>query len=138
MGSVPEYLPRAKNIFWIGKRPYGEMPDYAFGFRVGIVPFVVNEATRRQRPIKVNEYLMAGLPVVCTDLPEVRRDFGALVSVTASTDEFVAACWRALGDPDREAIERGRQAMSRHKWSQTAAVIERHVDAVVAEEGRLR
>ncbi len=130
-GVSPEHLPRAKNIFWIGKRPYGEMPDYAFGFQVAIVPFVVNDATRRQRPVKVNEYLMAGLPVVCTDLPEVKQDFGALVSVAASTEEFVAACWRALGDPDREVIERGRQEMSKHKWSQTAAIIERHVDAAL-------
>ncbi len=134
-GVSPEHLPRRKNIFWIGKRPYGEMPDYAFGFRVGIVPFVVNDVTRQQRPVKINEYLMAGLPVVCTDLPEVRRDFGGLVSVAASTEEFVTACWRAVGEPDREVIERGRRELAKTKWSQTAAIMERHVDEALQRKG---
>ena len=134
-GVRPEDLPRRKNIFWIGQRPYGVMPDYAFGFRVGIVPFLVNDATRQQRPIKINEYLMAGLPVVCTDLPEVRRDFGGLVAVTASTEEFVTACWRAVGDPDHEVIARGRRELAKTKWAQMAGLVERHVEAALQRKG---
>ena len=48
----PEHLPRRKNLFWIGKRTYGVMPDYAFKFRVGIAPFLVNDATRWHRRSK--------------------------------------------------------------------------------------
>ena len=134
-GVSPEQLPRRKNIFWIGKRPYGEMPDYVFGFRVCIAPFAVNDATRWQRPVKINEYVMAGRPVVCTDLPEVRREFGELVSVAGSTEEFVEACWRAVGKPDRGLIEKGRREMAHTDWKATAAVMERHVDAALARKG---
>ena len=129
-GVSPERLPRAKNIFWIGRRPYGEMPDYLFGFQVCIAPFAVNDDTRWQRPVKINEYLMAGRPVVCTDLPEVREDFGAMVAVAGTAEEFIAACWRAL-EPDREAIEKARRTMSGTNWKQTATAIEGHIDAAL-------
>ncbi len=132
-GVSPEALPRAKNIFWVGRRPYGEMPDYAFGFQVCIAPFVVNDATRHQRPVKINEYLMAGRPVVCTDLPEVRRDFGGLVSLAASTEEFVAACRRAL-ETSPEAIETARQAMSNTNWKKTVAATEEFIDEVLEKK----
>ena len=130
-GVVPEQLPRRKNIFWIGWRPYGDMPDYAFGFRACIAPLALNEATRWQRPVKINEYLMAGRPVVCTDLPEVRRDYGGLVSVAGSTAEFIDACYRALGEPQRGHIEQGRRETAKTSWKHTAAAMERHVDAAL-------
>ena len=134
-GVSPEHLPRRKNIFWIGKRPYGVMPDYAFGFRVGIAPFAVNEATRWHRPVKISEYLLAGLPVVCTDLPEVRRDFGEWVSVASSTEEFIKACWRAVAEPDRAAVDRGRRELAKVKWTHTAAAMERHVETALQGKG---
>ena len=134
VGISPERLPRRANIFWIGKRPYGEMPDYAFGFQVCIAPFAVNDATRHQRPVKINEYVMAGRPVVCTDLPEVRRDFGELVSVADSTEEFIAACYRALGEPQRGHLEQGRRALAGTDWKRTAAAVERHIDEALARK----
>ncbi len=130
-GVSPEHLPRRANIFWIGKRPYGEMPDYAFGFQVCIAPFTVNDATRHQRPVKINEYVMAGRPAVCTDLPEIRRDFGERVAVAASTEEFIAACHRALDEPQRGHVEQGRRQMSGTSWKRTAAAIEQHIDAAL-------
>ena len=130
-GVSPEHLPRAKNIFWIGKRPYGEMPDYVFGFQVCIAPFAVNDATRWQRPVKINEYLMAGRPVVCTELPEVRRDFGAQVALAGSAEEFVAACRHALGQPDHGQTESTRRALARTDWKHTVEAIEAHVEAAL-------
>ncbi len=136
-GIDPEHLPRRKNIFWIGARAYMEMPDYAYGFQACLAPFAVTEATRLLRPLKINEYLMAGRPVVSTALPEVRRDFDGLVAVTASAEEFIAACRQAVEHPDQEAVGRGRRTMAARGWKRPVAAMEQHVEDVLARKARV-
>ena len=134
-GIDPEHLPRRKNIFWIGPRAYGEMPDYAHGFQVCLAPFALTDATRLHRPLKVGEYLMAGRPVVSTDLPEVRRAFGEVVAVAASREEFVAACRAAVNHSDKETVRRGQRLMAKRRWKNTVAAMEKRVeDALHASE----
>lgn len=60
------------NIHLLGRKPYADLPAYCKGFDVAINPFVINELTLAANPLKVREYLAAGVPVVSTDIPEVR------------------------------------------------------------------
>ena len=63
----------ARNIHMLGRKPYQHLPNYAKAFDVAIVPFAVNELTLAANPLKMREYLAAGLPVVSTALPEAER-----------------------------------------------------------------
>ena len=56
----------------LGRKPYAELPPYCKAFDVGLIPFALNELTRNVNPIKLREYLSAGLPVVSTRDPGVR------------------------------------------------------------------
>lgn len=60
------------NLHFMGRRPYDDLPAFCKGFDVGINPFLINDLTLAANPLKVREYLAAGLPVVSSDLPEVR------------------------------------------------------------------
>ena len=95
----------------------------------------MNDATRWQRPVKINEYLMAGRPVVCTDLPEIRRDFGTRVALASSTEAFVEACYHALGKPDRGLIEATRRGLAKTDWKHTTEAIEAHIAAALERAG---
>ncbi len=66
-------LAGAKNIRVLGRKPYADLPRYAKAFDVALMPFRVNELTLAANPLKVREYLAAGLPVVSTAIPEVER-----------------------------------------------------------------
>ncbi len=66
-------LDGARNVRVLGRRPYAELPRYARAFDVALMPFRVNELTLAANPLKVREYLAAGLPVVSTAIPEVER-----------------------------------------------------------------
>lgn len=66
-------LDGARNIRFLGRKPYADLPRYAKAFDVALMPFKVNELTLAANPLKVREYLAAGLPVVSTDIPEVAR-----------------------------------------------------------------
>ena len=65
-------LDDVENVHFLGRKPYQELPAYCKGFDVALNPFEINELTLAANPLKVREYLAAGLPVVSTDIPEVR------------------------------------------------------------------
>ena len=91
------------NIHFLGHKPYAELPKYCKVFDVALNPFVMNELTLAVNPLKVREYLAAGLPVVSTDIPEVRvlKD----CRVGADHADFLAQIEKALVNPPiREQI----------------------------------
>lgn len=59
------------NIHLLGRKPYAALPAYCKAFDVALNPFAINELTLAANPLKVREYLAAGLQVVSTDIPEV-------------------------------------------------------------------
>jgi len=69
-GSAVKKLP---NVHLLGRLPYASLPGYCKTFDVAILPFVLNELTLAANPLKLREYVAAGLPVVATPLPEVRK-----------------------------------------------------------------
>jgi glycosyltransferase involved in cell wall biosynthesis len=66
-----DILKGVSNVYFLGRKPYKELPSYCKGFDVAINPFEINELTLAANPLKVREYLAAGLETVSTDIPEV-------------------------------------------------------------------
>ncbi|HTH50722.1 MAG TPA: glycosyltransferase [Pyrinomonadaceae bacterium] len=83
-----------ENIHLLGRKPYAELPAYCKAFDVALNPFAINELTLAANPLKVREYLAAGLPVVSTDIPEVRILDDVLVGV--DHNDFIAKIEQAL------------------------------------------
>lgn len=104
------------NVHVLGNKPYGSLPGYCRGFDVGIIPFRLNALTVRANPLKLREYLAAGLPVVSTPLPEVAR-YDGLIGLAEGVDRFLAAIETALGQRS-EAMARQRvEAMRSESWA---------------------
>jgi glycosyltransferase involved in cell wall biosynthesis len=76
------------NVHLLGRRSYQSLPSYCKIFDVAIMPFLVNELTLAANPLKVREYLAAGLPVVATPLPEVVK-LSSLVHLARTPQEFL-------------------------------------------------
>ena len=96
-------LDDVKNIHFLGRKPYAELPNYCKGFDVALNPFEINELTLAANPLKVREYLAAGLQVVSTDIPEVRILKDCLVGENHT--DFIAKIEFALNNPkSKEAI----------------------------------
>lgn len=114
------------NVFHLGRKPYSELPSYSRGFDAAIVPFRTSELTHSVNPIKLREYAAAGLPVVSTGLPEVRRC--ADIAVCADSDlEWEHAL--------RAAVARG--ASDEERRQQSERVVGEDWNAVVGRIGEL-
>ena len=132
-------IERLPNVRLLGRKPYDSLPSYLKGFDVGIIPFVLNELTRNVNPIKLREYLSAGLPVVSTDIPEVARyvrGAGTLANactVATTHEDFDAAVEYALAN-DSPAARRARsEAMLEETWERKVAVLGEHIKRVRAK-----
>lgn len=100
------------NVHFLGRKPYAELPAYCKAFDVALNPFAINELTLAANPLKVREYLAAGLPVVSTDIPEVH----VLADCLVGTDhaDFIAKIAAALAAPKPRAEV--SDAISHESW----------------------
>lgn len=105
------------NIHILGERQFEDLPQYCKGADVGTIPFVYSPLTDNCNPLKLPEYLSAGLPVVSTDIPEVRR-FGDLVRIGKTNEEFLAALDQAVAEVSPELKTRLSATMRQHSWDQ--------------------
>jgi glycosyltransferase involved in cell wall biosynthesis len=76
------------NVRILGRKSYSELPAYCKGFDAAILPFRINELTLAANPLKLREYLAAGLPVVATAIPEAER-LAPLVRVGRDREQFL-------------------------------------------------
>ncbi|HKY33169.1 MAG TPA: glycosyltransferase [Candidatus Polarisedimenticolia bacterium] len=110
------------NVFLLGQKPYDALPGYCRGIDVGIIPFRLNDLTLRANPLKLREYLAAGLPVVATPLPEVRR-FHESVRLAYGLEGFLEGIEAALDDRSEEAMRRRALLMQVEGWEARVAQI---------------
>ena len=89
------------NVHFLGRKPYAQLPAYCKGFDVALNPFAINELTLAANPLKVREYLAAGLMTVSTDIPEVRILPDCMVGT--DHDDFIAKIETALREPKPRA-----------------------------------
>ena len=107
------------NIHVLGDRPYATLPAYVQGFDVGIIPYVLNEWTRAVDPLKLLEYLAAGIPVVTTPIPEVHK-YASVITLASGPTEFARAAVAACV-ADGPELRRTRQLVAREQtWEHRA------------------
>lgn len=122
---IPEALASMPNVRWLGDKEYESLPAYARQFDAAIIPFLKNELTEHANPIKMYEYLAAGLPVVSTDLREVLAH-GDVVRVVPSGEHaaFAAQLDEALlSDRSQASVAARQEAASGHSWEQRARAV---------------
>jgi len=119
------------NVRLLGLREHPELPRYIQGFDVGIVPYRLTEYTANVYPTKLNEYLAMGIPVVATDLPEIRQfnvDHGDVVAVASDAGAFSAAIRKALLPAGAAEVERRVAVAQANSWQTRIAVMQRLID----------
>jgi glycosyltransferase involved in cell wall biosynthesis len=117
--EVGERLAAHERVELAGAQSPQALPQWVERMDVGLIPFVKNEFTRYIYPLKINEYLAAGLPVVSTHFGDL-GDFHEVARIVEQ-GHFAAACQEAW-DQDSAAQRKMRRAFAREQsWEGRAA-----------------
>lgn len=118
--EAAERLSGLPNVILYGELPQERLVTVLEGFDVALIPFKRTQLIEHTNPVKVYEYLAAGLPVVATPMPEL-APFGSLVSIAEEPNDFadaVSAAARTRRDP--ASISARRMAVAEETWAARA------------------
>ncbi|MFT4214589.1 MAG: glycosyltransferase [Microbacterium sp.] len=111
------------NVDLLGAVPYEALPTLLRGARVGLLPLSDDPVNAGRSPMKLYEYLAAGLAVVARETPVIRADHDAGLFSYIGADDADAALGRALAH--RSPNSEGAQRAAGQSW-------ETKTDALVA------
>ena len=116
-GVEIEELP---NTHFLPPVPYEQLPAYAAGFDVCVLPWETEQAfTSYGSAIKVREYLATGKPVVISPLPEYET-MGDVLRIARSRDAFLTLVEDALNESDETAPAKRQAAVASGTWEARA------------------
>jgi len=124
---VPASLREHKNIKFIEPVPFDELSSRITHWTAAWIPFKINELTVSVNPLKVREYLAAGLPTHCTPLPEA-QDLSEHVFLTSNAERIVAWLRRTLTEDSVELRQKRRASVAGETWKARAAALVAYVD----------
>jgi glycosyltransferase involved in cell wall biosynthesis len=127
-----ESFSKHPNVHFLGRKAHSTLPAYCKGFAVGLIPYILNERIMHVNPIKLREYLSAGLPVVSTAVPEV-ANYGEFCDLAADYEEFEHSVEIALRDDTSERRQQRSDAMRAETWERKVAEVSARVMDVKAE-----
>jgi glycosyltransferase involved in cell wall biosynthesis len=110
------------NVHFLGKKPIDRLPDYIAAFDACINPQLINPVTIGNYPLKVDEYLAMGKPVIATRT-EAMQIFGDNVYLGAEPAAFPALIDRALAENNEERRRQRIDLARTHTWTESARQI---------------
>jgi len=116
------------NVEFIPPHQPHQLPALLAKMSVAIIPYVCNAHTNTIYPLKINEYLAAGLPVVSTPFSNL-SDFDGIIDLAASPEAFADALGRALNDQEPASRDRRVATARANSWARRAEEFE----AVIAQ-----
>jgi len=120
------------NIKFLGRRDLPELPKYLQHAQCAIIPYKCNALTRSIYPLKLNEYLASGVPIVATPFSEDIKTFNGMVLMGETHEDFCNKIEEAIGnDSIEKKNERIKHAMT-NNWQNRVNVfwdlVQHHMD----------
>lgn len=118
-------LNELKNIHLLGRKDYKDIPDYLQSSDAAIIPFKVNSLTDSIAPIKLYEYMSAGLNVVSTNFMEMNY-IKSPVFLSGNYEKFCSNIEEAIENKYTNR-EKNIQFASENTWERRFREIEKHI-----------
>lgn len=116
------------NVHLLGPRRYEQLPAILRAADAGLIPYLLNAVTASVFPMKVYEYLAAGLPVVGTPLPALADV--AEVATAADAADIGALLQEAIASDSPERRVARSAAAAAHSWDHRLQEIAAAVQAL--------
>lgn len=131
--KIKQRLDKYSNVSFFPPVKPNEVPALLATYDVGIIPYIANELNKNIYPLKINEYLAVGVPVVMTafaDLP----DFYDIISVADSSDEFVKLLQKEITEDSDRSIKSRIDFASKNSWDSKAEEFDSLLNKLLSEK----
>ncbi len=128
---VQEELSVYANVRFIPSLPPAELPPILAQWKAAMIPFVCNEHTYTIYPLKINEYLAAGLPVVSTPF-SILDDFENAIAIAATPEAFQESLVQRMAEDTPEKQRQQVTLAQANSWERRAEEFEAVFDQVQA------
>jgi len=110
-------LDKLPNLIFTGSKPITALPAYLRYFDCAIIPYLKTETTKYIYPLKINEYLAAGLPVVTTHFSDDLNDFESVVSIEEKNEDFIRKVESSISTNSPELIKERMIFAANNSWA---------------------
>ncbi|QCK13884.1 hypothetical protein DCC35_03465 [Mangrovivirga cuniculi] len=121
------------NVYYLGSKKIDDLPAYLKKIDVAIIPFKCNVLTKSIYPLKINEYLAAGKPVVATRFSEDIQTFSEVISFGNDSDEFADSIKKEYESDSEAKVQTRIKVAENNTW---AARVEQFWEILKSFKGR--
>jgi glycosyltransferase involved in cell wall biosynthesis len=126
-------LRQCSNVYFLGLKPYQQMPNYINNFDILTIPFKINNLTISVDPLKIYEYLAVGKPVITTPLPEVFK-FESIINISKGKSHFIELIEKLINNTeDHEMKIKRRLAVQNDSWDNRILTIKEKIESYIKE-----
>lgn len=104
------------NLIFLGNRRREAIPAYLKCATVTIIPYLCNELNKNVHPLKMNEYLAMGKPVVSTDFSPDLEAFESFIYLASSYQEFLNYIELAIEEDNEARIQQRLRVAEQNSW----------------------
>ena len=109
-------LDKLSNVVLAGSRRLEALPALLQYMDCVLIPFLCNTLTFSIYPLKINEYLAAGKPVVTTSFSDDIRTFADCTYLAEDHDAFLEKIEAALAENDPERVQQRITVANSNTW----------------------
>lgn len=125
--SGSDKLQGLPNVIFQGAKAAAELPGFMSQFDVVIIPFLCTDLTRMIYPMKINEYLAAGKPVVMTNFAPL-PEFNGVVQIATTPILFLQAIREAITDTSPEQRAKRIAIAKTNSWQNRAEAFSKIIE----------
>jgi glycosyltransferase involved in cell wall biosynthesis len=110
------------NVTVTGPVRYEELPDWARSFDVGIMPYVPSPLIVNSNPLKLREFLAAGIPVVSVPVPAI-GPYKDHVLIAETPEQWLTAIETAIADNSPHRARQRMASVASESWDGRAEAV---------------
>lgn len=118
--AVFSRLSKHSNTQFVPPVQSDKIPELMSQLDIGIIPYVCNNLTAAIYPLKINEYLALGLPVIITPFAPMEEAENVIHTVT-NTAEFITAIKKSLTETGECQVQQRIKVAKTADWHTRAA-----------------
>lgn len=112
-------LAALENCEFLGPQAVTDLSGFVAGFQVGLIPFKCNKLTAGIYPLKINEYLAVGVPVITTPFTDL-SELAAVAYQADTAQAFSEVIPQVLAEDTADSVEERKAFATSNSWQNRA------------------